>query len=199
MSLTDEIKEIWVKFKKHHAVKGFYQVQGLYQVHITKAESPASHISTAVSLLSSFARKGWTLGYSILTYDAASAAWSALTNATQHPLKPAPLNRAPKTPGAFFNISYSCIKGSQPANGKQTASLTVKSFDLEYLPQYVEALQNRNLLYNNPYHIHNCVWNLALKLKLAFQNRPTFQMPMLWSLIYEFHLSDVESMETTLS
>lgn len=81
---------------------------------ITRAQFPASQINTAESGFNWLANSGWCLKYSSLTYAAASAARLASTNAIQHPLNPAPLNRAPNTPGAFRRISFSCINGSQP-------------------------------------------------------------------------------------
>lgn len=81
---------------------------------ITRAQSPDSQINTAASGFIWLANSGWNLRYSNLTYDAASSARSASTNARQHPLNPAPLNREPSTPGAFWRISFSCINGSEP-------------------------------------------------------------------------------------
>lgn len=81
---------------------------------ITRAQSPGSQINTAESAFNWLANSGWSSKYSLLTYDAASSARSASTSARQHPLNPAPLKRAPNTPGALWRISFSCINGSQP-------------------------------------------------------------------------------------
>lgn len=72
---------------------------------ITRAQSPASQIRTAVSWFIWLAKAGWTFWYSFLTKDAAAAAQSASTKAIQQPLNPAPLNLAPNTPGALRRIS----------------------------------------------------------------------------------------------
>lgn len=74
---------------------------------ITRAQSPEPHTKTAVSLPMRLANPGWTLRYSLLTNDAASVARASSTSAMQHPLNPAPLKRAPNTPGALSRISYS--------------------------------------------------------------------------------------------
>jgi len=65
------------------------------------------------------ANSGWAFSYSSFTYEAAASAFTASTKARQHPLKPAPLNLAPYTPGAFRRILYSWISGSAPSQNSQ--------------------------------------------------------------------------------
>lgn len=73
--------------------------------YMTWAESPGSHINTSLSWGSLLANSGWTFWYSCLMKAAALSVRSASTRARQQPLNPAPLKRAPKTPGAFRRIS----------------------------------------------------------------------------------------------
>lgn len=69
-----------------------------------RAQSPDSHINAALSLIKSLANVGWHLEYSFLTNAAAASACTASMSARQQPRNPAPLNRAPSTPGALRRI-----------------------------------------------------------------------------------------------
>lgn len=81
---------------------------------ITRAQSPAPQIRTAESLFNFSTNFDSSFQYSVRTYDAASSARLASTNARQHPLNPAPLNRAPNMPGAFRRMWYSLTIGFAP-------------------------------------------------------------------------------------
>jgi len=69
---------------------------------IMQALSPVSQIKTTVPACEN--NFGWTFLYSSRTNNAASSAKLASTKATQQPRNPAPLKRAPYTPGAFKRI-----------------------------------------------------------------------------------------------
>lgn len=118
---------------------------------ITRAQSPASHIKTAESWFNWLANSGWSFRYSLLTNDAAPSAWLESTSARQQPLKPAPLNRAPNTPGALKRISYSWISGSEPKKSRtirdsQSSTIILIHNKIHYLMEYTMVMEQEDTM-----------------------------------------------------
>jgi hypothetical protein len=75
--------------------------------------------------------------------NAASFALSAATNATQQPRKPAPLNLAPITPGAFCTIANSCTISSHPGSVEEN-SAQYHSTVVDHAVRPIEHCKNDN-------------------------------------------------------
>lgn len=139
--------------------------------NMTRAESPGSQTRTRRSAGILETSSGWAFSYSARTYAAASSARSLSTMARQQPLKPAPLNRAPRAPGAFSRISYSWIISLLPAisdkplhhvlftwRSTRTMALT-RRLKLQSEARGAKCFEYNCTSSNVAYHIRSWVWS----------------------------------------